>query len=279
MILVVIKKLSAGTIWYKMQPDSEIARAIGDLLTDFCGSIMSHDATVQPQKLVSLTKKTLSRSDTVIVVGGLDAIAREENIVFLLSKALGVPLEQGKRSRSRYIFDTLHHTRLPSLAGSVLFPSRFDGPEGILLMSGAQTVIVLPAMTRMAVTVAVSMRKFLAPYAVARRNAKTVQTEAIRVPKHYGKFRPGSDVPRIATREYSEKQLQTAMEHAVRSVRRHGRCVSSDETEDDVYEDEFAAYYQNLSFAGRWRNILSLILVLGVIVAFIILLFLNGALV
>lgn len=267
--------MSAGTIWYKMQPNSEIAAAISDLLTDYCGSIKSHDTTVKPQRIAPLMAAILSRSDAVIVVGGMEAMSPEENIVHLISQTLGIPLEQGQRSRSKYVFDTLHGTRLPSLKGAALFPTRFGGPEGILLMSGRQTVIVLPGMTRAAVVAAVSMRKFLAPYVQARRNEVNTSLPAAPVPKDYGKFSRESTRRRSVTREYSESGLNAVMERAVSYARRktdpHGYDYLSDN--DNRKQGDSAPYYQEdeyytrLSKAGKMRNIVSLILVIGAIVA------------
>lgn len=266
--------MSAGTIWYKVQPDSEIARAVSDLLSDFCGSIKSHDATVLPQKMVSLTAAVLSRSDTVIIVGGLDAISPEENTVFLLSKALGIPLEEGRRSRSRFVYDTLHSTRLPSLAGAVLFPSRFEGPEGMLLMSGQNAVIVLPSMARAAVTMAVSMRRFLAPYAAERKQAEQGgKTESLPEQKDYEKFRRSIVRKRQTTRVYTERQLQSVMERAVSGARRKSRAypdVNCLREEEVLPEDD--EYYRKRLAVDRTRHILSLLLVLGIVTAVIVVL-------
>lgn len=271
-------ELSAGTIWYKMQPNSEIATAISDLLTDYCGSIKSHDTTVKPQKIAPLMAEILSRSDAVIIVGGMEAITPEENIVHLISHTLGIPPEEGKRSRSKYVFDTLHGTRLPSLKGSVLFPTRFGGPEGILLMAGHQTVIILPGMTRAAVVAAVSMRKFLAPYVQQRRSeAFSLQSEEY-IPKDYGKFRSDNTRRQSMTREYSESRLNAVMDRAVAHVQRKSGMQDSvgganhadrRRTVPMMADEEEDAYYVGLSKSRKTRNILSLLLVLAAMIALI----------
>lgn len=270
--------MSAGTIWYKMQPNSEIATAISDLLTDYCGSVKSHDTTVKSQKIASLMAEILSRSDAVIVVGGMEAITPEENIVHLISRTLGIPLEEGKRSRSQYIFDTLHGTRLPSLKGSVLFPTRFGGPEGILLLSGRQTVIVLPGMTRAAVVAAVSIRKFLVPYVQERRSDAYSALSEVYEPKSYGKFGHSARARRQSvTREYSESRLNAVMDRAVSYARRKSgagddllyRGGSADSKWDEPSDDMEDEYYEKLSRARKIRNLVSLVLVIGAIIALI----------
>ena len=258
--------MSAGTIWYKMQPNSEIAAAISDLLTDYCGSVKSHDTTVKPKRIAPLMAEILARSDAVIVVGGMEAITPEENIVHLISRTLGIPLEEGKRSRSKYVFDTLHGTRLPSLQGAVLFPTRFGGPEGILLMADRQTVIILPSMTRAAVVAAVSIRKFLAPYVQMRRSeAFSLQAEEY-IPKDYGKFRNSNTRRQSMTREYSESKLNAIMERAVSYARRKSG-IPNDRRRSKVRQvtEEEEAYYHRISKRENAWNILLLLLVIGVI--------------
>lgn len=272
--------MSAGTIWYKMQPNSEIAAAISDLLTDYCGSVKSHDTTVKPQRIPPLMAGILSRSDAVVIVGGMEAITPEENIVYLMARSLGIPLEEGRHSRSKYVFDTLHGTRLPSLRGAVLFPTRFGGPEGILLMAGQQTVIVLPGLTRAAVTAAVSMRKFLAPYVQMRRSeAFSLQSEEY-VPKVYGKFKSSGVRRQSLTREYSEGKLNAVMERTVAYVRRKnglptsvsrqtsvGRRKSFDAVDWRRADAEEEEYYDGLAQAGKVRRILLLLAVIGTVTA------------
>jgi hypothetical protein len=255
-----------------MQPDSTISRAVNDLLSDFCGGIRSLDATVQPQKLLSLTADVMKRSHTVIIIGGLDAISQEENTVFLLCNALGVPLERGKRSRSRFVYDTLRGNRLPSPQGAVLFPSRFDGPEGILLTAGEDTVLLLPGMRQAAVSIAVSMRKFLAPYAAKRYNASEVPTASVASPecKTYQKFQSPSLRKSAATRVYSESQLRRIMARAASGARRRDEVrYKETDAHDRQAAQEEADYRRHLS-AGKARGILSLILVIGVIVALVV---------
>ena len=268
--------MSAGIVWYKMQPDSDISAAVSDLLTDYCGPVKSHDVTVNPQRVSVLTAEILLRSNVVIFVGGMDIITPEQNIVFLISRTLGIPLERGKRSRSKYVFDTLHGTRLPSLKGSVLFPTRFGGPEGILLMSGSQTVIILPSMTRAAVIAAVSMRKFLAPYVSERRSDAASVLPEIPEPKEYCKFDRRHTRRKAVTREYSESGLNAVMERAVSYARRRSDIndyVSYEYPEEHIeLKTDCEAqneYYRKLSRAGKARNVISLIAVIGVIIALI----------
>lgn len=276
--------MSAGIVWYKMQPDSDTSAAINDLLTDYCGNIKSHDVTVKPQRVSVLTAEILLRSDAVVFVGGMDVINPEQNIVFVISRALGIPLELGKRSRSKYVFDTLHGTRLPSLRGSVLFPTRFGGPEGILLMSGSQTVIVLPGMTRAAIAAAVSMRKFLAPYVRARKNDAASTLPKTSEPKEYCKFDRRRVRRQSVTREYSESGLNNVMERAVSYAR---RSVGVDNYDYISYgnPEEYAKseldydtqdeYYRKLSGSRKTRNVMSLIAVIGVIIALITVAYMN----
>lgn len=277
--------MSAGIVWYKMQPDSEIACAISDLLTNYCGSIKSHDVTVKPQNISVLMSKILSRSEAVIFIGGMDEIIFENNIVYLISHALGISLERGKHSRSKYVFDTLHSTRLPSLKGSVLFPTRFGAPEGILLMSGNQTVIVLPRMTRAAIISAVSMRRFLAPYVREHKSHTISELPEPLIPKDYVKFNRDHAYRKFVTREYSESGLNSVMQRAVSYARRKAASDDYDypsynnpaeytNSESDYDADD--EYYKKISSSSKVRNFISLVLVIGAIIAMIIMACMNS---
>ena len=227
--------MSSGIIWYKTQPDSKRSAAVNDLLTDYCGTVRSHDVTVHPNRIASLISDILSRCENVIIIGGTECQRQEDNIVFILSRALGLPLEIKFRSRSRYCYDRLRNTRLPSIAGSVLFPTRHGGPEGILLTAGVQSIIVLPADYRLTVAAAVSMREYFIPEVVRRRRASAAVQPAVEVKnKDYEKFRRNPK-PIHVTREYTEWQLIETMERA--SIR--AAEDSPDDTAFDyMYDDQ-----------------------------------------
>ena len=227
--------MSSEIIWYKTQPDSKRSAAVNDLLTDYCGTVRSHDVTVHPNRIASLISDILSRCENVIIIGGTECQRQEDNIVFILSRALGLPLEIKFRSRSRYCYDRLRNTRLPSIAGSVLFPTRHGGPEGILLTAGIQSIIVLPADYRLTVAAAVSMREYFIPEVVRRRRASAAVQPAVEVKnKDYEKFRRNPK-PIHVTREYTEWQLIETMERA--SIR--AAEDSPDDTAFDyMYDDQ-----------------------------------------
>ena len=181
--------MAAGIIWYKTQPDSKKTDAVYDLLTDYCGSIKSHDVTVQPDRIASLISNILLRCENVIIIGGIECQNQQDNIVFILSRILDIPLETKYRSRSRYCFDKLRNVRLPSLAGSVLFPTRAGYPEGILLTAGDQSIIVLPSHYRLAVSAAVAMREYFIPEVSRRRHAASAKNAPEIRQKDYEKFK------------------------------------------------------------------------------------------
>lgn len=226
--------MSAGIIWYKNQPDSNISAAVSDLLCDYCGSIKSHDVTVRPGRIASTISNILIRCENVIIIGGMECQKQEDNIVYVLSRVLNIPLETGYRSRSRFCYDKLRGTRLPSLSGSVLFPTRFAAPEGILLTAGTQNMIVLPAKYRPAVSAAVSMREYFIPEVSRRKRIASTQKEQECVQKDYEKFKRNSK-PRSVTRVYDEYQLIETMERAARRVAED----SDDNTAFDyMYDDQ-----------------------------------------
>lgn len=226
--------MSAGIIWYKTQPDSRKISAVNDLLTDYCGAIKSHDVTVHPNRIAPLISNILSRCENVIILGGAECQKQDDNIVFILSRALGLSLETKYRSRSHFCYDKLRNTRLPSIEGSVLFPTRAGCVEGILLSSGNQNIIVLPADYRLAVSAAVGMREFFIPELTQRRRSETIQKKQETTQKDYEKFaRNRLSTP--VTREYSEYQLIETME---RASRRAAQDLPDDTAFDYMYDDQ-----------------------------------------
>lgn len=226
--------MSAGIIWYKTQPDSKKTDAIYDLLTDYCGNIKSHDVTVQPGRIATLVNSIFLRCENVIIIGGVECQKPDDNIVFILSRILGIPLETKYRSRSRFCFDKLRNVRLPSLSGSVLFPTRSGYPEGILLTAGDQSIIVLPANYRLAVSAAVAMREYLLPEVSRRRRAASAEKAPEIRQKDYEKFKRSRKTGPV-TREYSEYQLRETME---RASRRASEDSPNDTAFDYMYDDQ-----------------------------------------
>ena len=71
--------MSSGIIWYKTQPDSKRSAAVNDLLTDYCGTVRSHDVTVHPNRIASLISDILSRCENVIIIGGTECQRQEQD--------------------------------------------------------------------------------------------------------------------------------------------------------------------------------------------------------
>ena len=227
--------MSAGIIWYRTQPEGRLSSAVNDLLTDYCGSIKSHHVTVQPQRIAPIISDIFLRCENVIIIGGAERQSQDENIVFILSRVLGIPLETKYRSRSRFCYDRMRELRLPSLAGSVLFPVRTGIPEGILLTSGEQNIIVLPSHYRAAVSVSVAMREFFIPE-VSRRKRMEAEKKLMRqepAQREYEKFRRSSKTVPV-TRVYDEYQLIETMEKA---SMRAGEDFPDDTAFDYMYDD------------------------------------------
>ncbi|MDD6394661.1 MAG: SpoIID/LytB domain-containing protein [Firmicutes bacterium] len=263
--------MSAGMIWYKTQPDSAIASCADKALSDLLGRITSHDITVHPQKIAPLIKNVFSRSDNVIIVCGSEAVRTENNIVSILSHALGIPMETNSRSRSRFCCDTIRGIRLQSLAGSVLFPSRLGGFEGILLTSGVQNIIVLPAAAKSVESMVVSIHKFLLPQIRAIQATQIQAEKNALANRDYAKFHRGS-ASKSTTRSYDEYELQCKMENAVSEMRRREGIIP-DSIADDYnrsdYEDyrltsEDTAYYKKRTLGRKIRNAVSLVIVAAV---------------
>lgn len=267
--------MSAGMIWYKTQPDASIASVSDRLLSEIYGGIVSHDITVQPQKIGTMIANVFSRCNTVIIVGGLNTVKFEENIIYILSRVLGIPIENGVLSRSHHCCDTIRGTRLPSLAGSILFPSRFGGPEGILLKAGSQTIIVLPADAQSAKAITLSMHKFLVSRIRSQQQIQKVAVHDIHGEEDYRKFKNGATRKNAAaTREYDEFELQNAMETAIGEMRRReGRipesiaddCNRGDRDESFGLTSQEQAYFRRRAKIKKARNIFSLSLVLVVL--------------
>ena len=231
--------MSAGVIWYKTQPDSRRSAAVSDLLTDYCGIVRSHDVTVRPERIGTIISGIFQRCENVIIIGGLACQNKNENMVFILSRVLGIQLEERYRSRSRFCYNKIKGLRLPSLCGSVLFPTGQGFPEGILLTAGGQNIIVLPADPVGVVSAAVSMREYFIPEVARRRKELSARPVTPEPPqREYEKFRRRQAHAPV-TREYDEKQLIRTMERAA------GRAAmdSGDDTAYDyMYDDQNRGY-------------------------------------
>ncbi|MBQ4313553.1 MAG: class B sortase, partial [Clostridia bacterium] len=138
--------MKAHVIWYRSRPSEGITARLRTMLRAIRSEETSQDVTIKPESIPLMLSNALKTHEIVIIIGGMDLMHEEENSVFILSKCLSIPLERGNASRSSYIHDSLRATTLPSLDGSILFPSRGGGPEGVLLTAGEQTILLLPWM-------------------------------------------------------------------------------------------------------------------------------------
>lgn len=136
--------MNASIIWYRARPSDELEQRLKDTLASVKAEVVEENVTIKAEQIASLLAAALRTTDITVTVGGMDLRRDEENIIFLASKCIRVPLEKGRYSRSGYIYDPMRGARLPSFETAVLFPSAGGGAEGAVLVSGAQTIIMLP---------------------------------------------------------------------------------------------------------------------------------------
>ncbi len=131
-------------IWYKSPSSHSVINSAVREFSRLVPVVNNEYSTVDPQSIPRLLKDALEESDTVIITGGLNLIRESENIIFILSKCLGLTVENDSRSRSAFMFDSIRGRMLPSFTDAVLFPYRRGEPEGVLLKAGRQQIIILP---------------------------------------------------------------------------------------------------------------------------------------
>lgn len=156
-----MSRLTASIIWYRARSGDELTARLKGLLNALGAAISDENSTIDPKKIPELLVKSLKNTDITVIVGGLDLHRDEENIVHVLSRCLSLKLEKGECSRSKYIYDPLRGRILPTFESAILFPSAFDGPEGMAMFSGDKTIILLPWMDRSQLDIVTAMQKWL----------------------------------------------------------------------------------------------------------------------
>ncbi len=136
--------MNASIIWYRARPSDELQLRLRDMLASVKAEAVEENVTIQADQIPRLMASAMRGCDITVTVGGMDLRRDEENIIFLAAGCIRVPLEKGRSSRSRYIYDPMRGALLPSFESAVLFPSASGGAEGAVLVSGAQTIIMLP---------------------------------------------------------------------------------------------------------------------------------------
>ncbi len=136
--------MNASVIWYRARPSEDLQQHIRDMLSSVRAEAVEENVTIKSEQIPSLMASAMRTSDITITVGGMDLRRDEENIIFLAAKCIRIPLELGRSSRSRYIYDPMRGAPLPSFESAVLFPSASGGAEGAVLSTGSQTIIMLP---------------------------------------------------------------------------------------------------------------------------------------
>ncbi len=143
-----MSRLEASIIWYRARSGGELTARLNDLIRSLGAEITSEKTTIDPKQIPQLLINGLKSSDITIIIGGLELLREEENTVFILSRCLAVKLEEGEKSRSKFIFDALRGRPLPTFETAVLYPSEWGGPEGVSMTAGLKTIILLPWMER-----------------------------------------------------------------------------------------------------------------------------------
>lgn len=136
--------MRAFITWYRSRPSDELCAHLKKTLSVIGAEIAGENSTIKSSQLPSMLAASLRAGDIAIIIGGMELIKEEENTVFILSKCLSFNLEKDRKSRSDYIYDTLRATPLPSIDCAMLFPSAAGGPEGVLVYSGTQLLMLLP---------------------------------------------------------------------------------------------------------------------------------------
>ncbi len=136
--------MNASVIWYRARPSEELQLRLMDMLASVQAEAVEENVTIQSDQIPRLMALAMRTCDITVTIGGMDLRRDEENIVFLAAGCIRVPLEKGRASRSRFIYDPMRGALLPSFESAVLFPSASGGAEGAVLVSGSQTIIMLP---------------------------------------------------------------------------------------------------------------------------------------
>ena len=156
-----MSRLKASLIWYRARSGGELTARVKELMTALGAEIISEKTTINPGQVPSLLMRALKNSDISVIIGGLDMLRKEENTVSILSRCLAVKLEEGEKSRSKYIYDSLRGMPLPTFETAVLFPSVWGGPEGMSITAGLKTIILLPWMERQHMDIITMMQEHL----------------------------------------------------------------------------------------------------------------------
>lgn len=154
--------MTAEILWYKTAPSKRIRMAAAAALAPLSISLAGEQNTVKAELVPPLLSQSLSRAQIVVICGGMNAIKRDENIVYVLSRCLSQPIEENGLSRSSYIYDTLRGLTLPSFTSGYLFPSIKNEPEGVVLTADEQCIILLPSTPEAACSVTPVIGEFLA---------------------------------------------------------------------------------------------------------------------
>jgi len=176
--------MRASVIWYRSRPSDELSAHLRDTLSVIEADLAGETATIEPSKLPLMLARALRSEDGVIVIGGMELIKQEENSVFILSRCMALPLENGDSSRSEYIYDTLRGTKLPSFRSAMLFPSANGGPEGMVIYSGTQLLILLPWLDREHMDMLDMMAAYLPEMVFGKKEEEVKEPEAPAVPEY-----------------------------------------------------------------------------------------------
>ena len=195
--------MPASVIWYRVRPSGH-QEPLAALLEALGEKSASEVIIARPEVFPETLSRAVRFGWLTVVVGGLEALREEENSVFLLARCLGVRLETGRNSRSKFIHDTIRGTTLPTLESAVLFPSVKKLPEGSALISSGQVILLLPGEIHAFAAAAALMASHLPDMLdLAPKNEVPIQEDRPGVPAYIRKFQ---DEQQLRDREKEEQE-------------------------------------------------------------------------
>lgn len=128
-----VQNLKIDIIYYDTQSDFEFEFNLGGC----CHSRILNSRTSSPKEMLSSLSKAVGRSRVILILGKL---TEEDGLFNLISKAIGIPLEDADVNE----YGITYPSSPKIISGSLPLVSKDGALSGCIIESGPQSIILLP---------------------------------------------------------------------------------------------------------------------------------------
>ncbi len=224
-----VQNLKIDIIYYDTQSDFEFEFNLGGC----CHSRILNSRTSSPKEMLSSLSKAVGRSRVILILGKL---TEEDGLFNLISKAIGIPLEDTDVNE----YGITYPSSPKIISGSLPLVSKDGALSGCIIESGPQSIILLPENKSLRKDISESL---VFQYITALSRTPEIENDLIPQEKESDEVIAEETVEAEEKEETTEEISETEEGEAEEQI--GNEAESAEETENDFVLEIGAANQEN----------------------------------